>query len=72
MIQRWTYQVPDIAWLKVGGGGGRRTQRSEGGAFKKREQKDRLDKEKKQVRSMLREERFKNNRGGTFREVLGL
>lgn len=47
MIQSWTYQVPDIAWLKVGGGGGRRTQRSEGGAFKKREQKERLDKEKK-------------------------
>ena len=29
-----TYQVPDIAWLKMGGGDGRRTQRSEGDAHK--------------------------------------
>lgn len=34
-----TYQVPDIAWLKMGGGSGRRTQ-SEGGAYKKREKKE--------------------------------
>lgn len=54
-----TYQVPDIAWLKMGGGDGRRAQRNEGDAFKKREKKERLDKENKQVRSMLREKRSK-------------
>lgn len=34
-----TYQVPDIAWLKRGGGDGRRTQRNEGDAYKKKERK---------------------------------
>ncbi len=43
----------------MGGGDRRRTQRNEGDAYKKREKKERLDKENKQVRSMLREERSK-------------
>lgn len=53
-----TYQVPDIAWLKMGGRGGRKKQRDERDAQEKRK----IGQKKKQAQSMSKEERSKTTK----------
>lgn len=50
-----TYQVPDIAWLKRGGGDGK-IQGNHKDAYKERERTKGLEKENRHVRSLWREE----------------
>lgn len=56
-----TYQVPDIAWLKMGGRDGRKDteEMKEMHKRKRKRKKERVDKENKPVRSMSREQRSK-------------
>lgn len=57
-----TYQVPDIAWLKRGGGDGQ-IQGNDKDAYKERERKKGLEKENRHVRSLWREESSYNSAG---------